>query len=184
MSSRGQTSSGKDEFPSPDQRIVIRQSEYRGPILFSDAQTGGLIWRTDSGARFIEVLWSPDSRWAAICERNSRFRAYVRAFAISPQSVTEISLARELRENVLHLVPKAQRLVIIHDEGFGFIPQKWLSGGKLVVQGESGGLVEDARTKENKRCEIVFRFIVQCHRDGSSKLLEKRLLGFTYEQSG
>jgi hypothetical protein len=92
----GQEQTRRMSFLLPTKRSLSGNWTIAARFYFPAANTGRVIWQTKSLARFIEFRRSFDSRWVAVCERQNRLAAPMRAFAVSRQSVKEISLPPEL----------------------------------------------------------------------------------------
>jgi hypothetical protein len=162
---------------SPDKKIAIKETTFRGPVNFVDTATQKTIYSFTPNLRVLAILWSPDSEWVAIRGDYSRLWAVASALHIVGKKVTAVSLPNVVndQDSPLSLLPASQMPAINHGYGSGNDPEKWLEGGKLLLTRRGGGNVKN---KDGSLDDfwVTYEFLVQCRADGSSKLLLKRLL--------
>ncbi|MEP6822584.1 MAG: hypothetical protein ABI946_09575 [Chthoniobacterales bacterium] len=150
-------------WPSPDGKIVIAQPVFRGPILFVDAATQETLFTDAAGAKTLAVAWSADSSWVAFSEYFNPHRG---------GSAFE----------VYHVVGKVPKRIAMPEgplsdgEDWSFAPQRWLPGEKLVLEGERERWINETKDGHHDYRWDLYRFTIQCRRDATAKVLEKRYL--------
>jgi hypothetical protein len=150
-------------WPSPDGQIIIKQPQFRGPILFVDSTTEEVLRSEESGAKTLSVVWSADSKWVSIFQYfnphkgGSAFEVY----SISGRRVRTITMPKHWPEP--------------DDYEWFFEPKQWLGRGRLLVEGEH------SRVRPADSYDL-FSYVLQCQRDGSSHVVKKRFVKTETEQ--
>lgn len=152
-----------ETWPSPDGRIVIAQPTFRGPILFIDAATQETLHSQRSTAKTVGVTWSADSSWVAFSEY---FNPHSGGSAFHVYSVA----GKHVKLIKMPDGPLTDR------EWWSVDPKRWLPDNQLELEAEQEKWIDESKPGYPVKRWDLYKFIVRCHRNGTSKLVTRRFL--------